>query len=644
LLEDLTGGHPVYFREALRLLVERNVLVRESGRWELRRHLLAQGKVTQPLVARCIERVERTGGSAWKLVICLFLLDAPTDTETIAALTELRTSSVSSTLDRLEGEGLVSRQHFGHAVRFSLAHDAARQAIVEHEGDALNHHRLALATAIASRSDVAPDLDHTQARLLDEASQNLEYLDAIENSAHRLLRAGQPHRFADLMERVVNRLRRSGGLENAPRLLAAHLQLIHHAPGALVDEERELELLQDAIFLGELLGSASAQAAACLRRAELALLHGKGRERALRWLASAERVAALAQTNDDGHLLHQRISIRRAQLALACGSFTEASEYAQAAYEQFLATRQSGENATRDANPGPAALSGTTQQHVWPLELGPHPMANPAVVYSNGIEGERCCAAAIVLATLVVSGDFAGAIKLHRANREYVAGAALIPRITYLAQLGLWHALDSAAPDLDGWLAAGEVELRAASLTRLLPIILAARGEAALARADLRAAELALGESLSLASRFGQSGITVHVRARLALALARRGALSEATALIQESMAQLELCNCEQVVRYIVQISAAEVAHLQGQSARAWRTLEELGASLRLCGAHGLAGLAEDLLHRIRCERQAKVADEPPYDRSPSSSSLRLTDTDRPTQPTHTLRREPRHS
>ena len=130
MLDKLTGGHPLSFRETLRVLIEESILVRDNDTWVLRSASAAAEQLHKTLAQRSEARLDALGVSAWEVVSILYLIEAPIDEEQLAALTDLRRERFRRSLDRLEGEGLIlcsavsgkSQVILAHASVLSLIH------------------------------------------------------------------------------------------------------------------------------------------------------------------------------------------------------------------------------------------------------------------------------------------------------------------------------------------------------------------------------------------------------------------------------------------------------------------------------------------------------------------------------------------
>src|SRR5690606_32663046 len=67
MLDKLTGGHPLSFRETLRVLIEESILIRDADTWNLRGASAAADALHQSLAQRSESRLDGLGVSAWEI-------------------------------------------------------------------------------------------------------------------------------------------------------------------------------------------------------------------------------------------------------------------------------------------------------------------------------------------------------------------------------------------------------------------------------------------------------------------------------------------------------------------------------------------------------------------------------------------------
>ncbi|MEX1363111.1 MAG: protein kinase, partial [Nannocystaceae bacterium] len=77
MLDKLTGGHPLSFRETLRVLIEEGILVREADTWVLRGASAAAEELHKTLAQRSESRLDGLGVSGWEVASILYLVEAP---------------------------------------------------------------------------------------------------------------------------------------------------------------------------------------------------------------------------------------------------------------------------------------------------------------------------------------------------------------------------------------------------------------------------------------------------------------------------------------------------------------------------------------------------------------------------------------
>jgi hypothetical protein len=279
MLDKLTGGHPLSFRETLRVLIEEGILVRDADSWTLRGASAAADELHKTLAQRSETRLDTLGVSGWEIASILYLLEAPIEEGQLAQLSDLRKERFQRTMDRLEGEGLITRSAVSGAGMVGLAHESVREAVRGRYEDSLDETRLDLAARIEEVDTRDPTFVFLRARLLDDASERLEAADALEQAADRLFEANRPQLAAQVLVRLIRRLRRYGRTASLDRLLKAQLKLLNDAAGALEDPHREAEQYEAGILVAELLGDFRAQA--------------------LFWLGLADRYTATANFNQD---------------------------------------------------------------------------------------------------------------------------------------------------------------------------------------------------------------------------------------------------------------------------------------------------------------------------------------------------------
>jgi tetratricopeptide (TPR) repeat protein len=564
MLDKLTGGHPLSFRETLRVLIEEAILVRDNDTWVLRSASVAAEQLHKTLAQRSEARLDALGVSAWEIVSILYLIEAPIDEEQLASLTDLRRERFRRTLDRLEGEGLILCSAVSGKGQVALAHASVREAVRARYEDSLNETRLDLAERIGELDARDPSFIYLRARLLDDAAETLEAVHELEKAAEALFAASQPHLAALVLERVIVRLRKHGRVAGLPRLLKAKLQLVERASGALNDPRREAAHFEAGVLVAELLADHRAQALFWLGLVDRYLLDGTVEaEVALHKLAQG--AAAAKQARD--RVLELRIANRRAEILLGAGEIDQAVRCSKEAMEI--------------------------------LEI---PEAQD--VHACHIIGTR-------LRCLSLAGQLAEARRLHDSAGPLAARVPVLQRqaylsgIAYLAVLG--NEPERAIPETRDAID----QLRAAGTTRMLINPLHNIGDLLLRTGHLQAAAEAFEEALRLSGLHGYV-YQIHLnRGFLGYARARMGDVEEGASMLAEARRGMQQIQIEQFGQQQLRLLDAEVAHMLGQSPRARRELEEMLADFQSTSELALAQWAQDALCRIERDRGTSFIETP---------------------------------
>lgn len=581
MLDKLTGGHPLSFRETLRVLIEEGILVREADTWVLRGASAAAQELHKTLAQRSESRLDGLGASGWEIASILFLAEAPIAEEQLAELSDLRRERFKRTLDRLEGEGLVTRNLDSGSSVVSLAHESVRTAIAGRYADSLDETRLDLAARIEELETDDPSFVYLRARLLDDAAERVESVDALEEAVDKLLDAGQPQLAAQVLERLIRRLRRHGRVPALDRLLKAKLKLLNQAAGALEDPRREAEHYEAGILVAELLGDFRAQALFWLGLVDRYTMNSGqlGIELALERLENASEAARLAKDQ----VLELRIANRRAEVLLGAGEIEKASRWSRTA-----------------------------------MEIVDVPSASP--VDKTHIMGVR-------LRCLSLSGQVGEARRLHELAKPIAALVPVVQRQSYLSGIAYLAVLGGepgrAIPEMEQAIE----ELHAANLPRLLLTPMHNVGDMRLRNDDLEGAEDAFRECIRIASVYGFD-YHVHLnRGFLGYVLARRGEVEEGAALLGDAKEGMMSIQSEHVALQQIRLLDAEVAHMFGQSARAKRELEEMLADFSAANELSLAHWAQEALARIERDLGTSFIETPggatPDDSDPEQDTVR---------------------
>ncbi|TPV97229.1 MAG: hypothetical protein B7733_00605 [Myxococcales bacterium FL481] len=555
MLDKLTGGHPLSFRETLRVMIEAQLLVREADRWRLHPNAASAAELHKTLAERTESRLDALGLPAWEIAGVLHLVAAPLDENQLASLSDLPHDGFRRTLSRLEGEGLVVRTTGSPTRQIALAHESVREAVRQRHAGSLDQTRLELATRILGLDTDDPNLLALRARLLDDAATGVESVDVLESTAHRLLAAGHPRLGAQLVLTLIDRLRRHGGVENLPRLLQAELTFLRDAAGALDDRDLEARRCEAGILIAQILAD---------HRAESEF-----------WLGLATRY-----TRYTGEPLDLELTRARLQKAADCARLAEDIEL------ELIVSHRHAEVLLVAGQIEQAGQHSRRAMQI--LDL---PTANDADVCE--IIGTR-------LRYLAFSGQLEEAQRLLTLARPIAARVPVTRRLSYISGL-TFVAIFSANPNL----AIPEIEssiadLRKANVPRLLRAPLHNLGDLYLRLDDYPSAAEQFREAIRLATLYGVEHAVHFNRAFLGYTLARQGNLDDGAPLVRESVDAVRTrFTHDQVITQQLRLLDAEVAHMAGQSARARRELEEMLAQFHASNEVSLASWAQDALARI---------------------------------------------
>ncbi|MFY0537978.1 protein kinase domain-containing protein [Nannocystis pusilla] len=520
MLDKLTGGHPLSFRETLRVLIEESILVRDNDTWVLRSASAAAEQLHKTLAQRSEARLDALGVSAWEVASILYLIEAPIDEERLAHLTDLRRERFRRTLERLEGEGLILRSAITGASQVVLAHASVREAVRIRYEDSLSETRLELAERIAEQTTVDPQFVFLRARLLDAAADGLEYLSELEKAAEDLFATGQPNLAAQVLERVIIRLRKFGRVQGLPRLLRAQLNLVERAPARSTTRAARPRSTRPAssspscwVTIGPRRSSGSASSTATPSTAAPTP----------RWRSVACRTPRSRPS-------------RRATGSSSCGSPTAAPRSCSAR------ARSTARSAAR--------------RRRWRSSTSP-----TRRITTSATSWAPACAASL-------AGQLAEARRLHDQAKPLASRVSVLQRqayisgIAYLAVLG--NEPERAIPETRAALE----QLRAAGVTRMLINPLHNLGDLLLRSGDFEGASESFREALRFA---GLHGFAYHLhlnRGFLGYTLARMGEVEEGAAMLAEARRGIQTIQNEQFAHHQLRLLDAEVAHMLGQSPR----------------------------------------------------------------------------
>ncbi len=552
MLDKLTGGHPLSFRETLRVLIEEGILVRDTDSWSLRGASAAADELHKTLAQRSETRLDTLGVSGWEIASILYLLEAPIEESTLAELSDLRKERFNRTVDRLEGEGLIARSPVSGSSTISLAHESVREAVRQRYEGSLDETRLDLAARIEEFDIADPMLVFLRARLLDDASEALEAVDALEQAADALFMAKRPQLAAQVLERVISRLRKYGRTASLDRLLAAQVKLLDSAAGALEDPRREAAHYEAGILVAELLGDERAQASFWLGLVDRYTQTGNAdMDLTLERLGKAAEAAKSARDR----ILELRIANRRAEVLLAAGEIEQAGRWSRQAMEIIDLD---------DARPV-----------------------------------DKCHVIGVRLRCLSLSGQLGEARALHEMAKPIAAACPVLQRQGYLSGIAFLAVLGGdpqrAIPEVEDSISA----LHDANLPRLLLTPMHNLGDLRLRAGELALAEASFRESIRLASVYGFDYHLHLNRGFLGYVMARRGDADHGAELLGEAKDAMAVIMGEHLALQQLRLLDAEVAHLMGDSARARRELEEMLADFQAGNELSLAHWAQEALARI---------------------------------------------
>lgn len=579
MLDKLTGGHPLSFRETLRVLIEESILVRDADSWALRGASSAADELHKTLAQRSESRLDGLGVSGWEIASILYLLEAPIEEHQLAQLSDLRTERFTRTLDRLEGEGLITRSASSGSSIIQLAHESVREAVRGRYEDSLDETRLDLAARIEEFENPEANFVYLRARLVDDASEGIESIDTLEHAIDRLFDAQQPQLAAQVLERLIGRLRRYGRTAALDRLLRAQMKLLRHAAGALDDPRREAAHYEAGILVAELLGDFAAQAQFWLglvdRYAGMANLD---MELTLERLEKATEAAKLARDR----VLELRIANRRTEVLLGAGEVEKAARWSRLAME--------------------------------------------IVDLEEASATDKCHVIGVRLRCLSLSGQIGEARRLHDMGRPIAAQVPVLQRQGYLSGIAYLAVLGGDPGRAIAEIEASVQEIRDANLPRLLLTPLHNLGDLRLRNEDLEQSEEAFREAIRLAAMYGHD-YHVHLnRGFLGYVLARRGNPEDGAALLTDAKAGMVAVQGEHVALQQLRLLDAEVAHMLGDSARARRELEELLADFHATNELSLAHWAQEALARIERDLGTSFIETPsaaPESSDPEQDTVR---------------------
>ena len=549
-LDNLTGGHPLSFRETLRVLIEEGILARDADDWVFRSNSPAAQNLHQTLAQRSEARLDAQGVSAWEIASILYLIEAPIEEDQLAQLSDLRRTRFERTLERLEGEGLIVRTSPTNHI--SLAHESVREAVRRRYTDSLDETRLDLAARIDELDVIDSNFVYLKVRLLDDAAEGLEAVDALEEAAAGLFAVGQAQLGAAVLERLIRRLRQHGGTAAIPRLLEAKLLLLNQGAGALDDPRREIAHYEAGILLAELMRDFRAQSLFWLGLAERYTAELVDDMEVT--LDRLERAAAAARSARD-RVLELRIANRRAEVLLSAGEIEQAGSYSRKAMEILEVD---------DAN-----------------------------------DVDVCHIIGVRLRCLSLSGQLGEARRLHEMGKPIAARVPVVQRQSYLSGIAFLAVLggdpERAIPETEQAID----QLRAAKVPRLLHTPLHNLGDLYLRNGQLEPAAAAFNEAISIAALFGLDQAVHLNRGFLGYTLARLGQVEDGAEKLAAARRGMQHSSGDQVTLQQLRLLDAEVAHMMGQTPRARRELEEMLADFHSTNEISFVHWAQDALARI---------------------------------------------
>jgi tetratricopeptide (TPR) repeat protein len=553
LLLTLTGGEPFAVQEALRAMVQENLVVQENEQWVLRTTARATNELEQLLAGRVESRLDALGTGAWEIVTVLFLMERPVRLELLEDLSDLRRRRFARMLDRLTAEGLVLVHGIGGQETVMLAHRTIREAIRVRSQDSLDDRRIDLAARLEELELEDAAMIFLRCELLDDAAHHLEAADELDVGISKLFDMSHHLLGAQLLERNIIKLRQHGGMKSLSRLLTTVTTLLEKAPATLESARREQEHYQIGAFAAQLLGDHRAEAMLWLGLAD-------------RWTsgnndadpdAPIERLehAARAAAKTGDRALQLKVAGKRAESLVQGGMVSEARAFSDEAI------------AILDVEGAP----------------------DVDVVQVLGAR----------MRLLAFMGDFDEATALHEIARPIAARVPIPQKQSYLSGLSFLSTLsgeyERGLEELEEAIAA----TRESESSRLLTSPLHNTGDLYLRLGRLDKAAEYFDEASSLCRMFKMGQMTALNQGFLGYTYALQGKVDEGAGLLEDAIADIQGNRGAHVTIIQLRLLMAEVTHMQGRTEDAREELGVLIRQFRQANETSYVALAEEALARI---------------------------------------------
>jgi tetratricopeptide (TPR) repeat protein len=560
LLATLTGGEPFAVQEALRALVEEEILVEEDERWTYRVSAKRTSELERLLAGRVEARLDAQGAGAWELASILYLMNSPVVVDHLAELTDLRRSRFDRLLARLEESGLVARGETPDGETVMLAHQSIREAVRARSLDSLDERRLELAAGLEELGLDSPKFIALRCELIDDAADTLESVEVLTKAAEELLDQGQTRLGAGLLERVIRRLRNHGGAGCLRQLLDVTMVLFHRAYGTVENPRHEEIHYQSGALLAQLLADHRAEALLWLGLSDR-FAGGKegveGADVALERLAWAARAAGRA--GDRG--LQLRVAGRRAETLLQDGRVNEAEALSAEAIEI--------------------------------LEL------------DRADDVDVCNIVGVRIRCLAFLGEFEEAFRLREIGRPIAARLPLTKRRTYLSGMSFLCTLSGQYERGLEELEDVVLQTRAADTPRLLISPLHNLGDLYLRLERNEEAADCFREALRLCKLFRMPSNAALNLGFLGYAMAFLSKIDEGAEMLRDATELARKIEGAHVTLIQLQLLEAEVRHMGGDTDGAKADLEKLIRQFRRANETSYVKLANEALARIARDEDA---------------------------------------
>ena len=554
LLVTLTGGEPFAVQEALRAMVQENLVVQDDNeQWVLRTTARATSELEQLLAGRVESRLDALGTGAWEIVTVLFLMERPVHLELLEDLSDLRRRRFSRMLERLTAEGLVLLHGSEGQENVMLAHRSIREAIRVRSQESLDDRRIDLAARLDELELDDASMIFLRCELLDDAAHHLEAIDELDLGVDKLFAMKHHLLGARLLERNIIKLRQYGGMKSLSRLLSTVMTLLDKAPATLESTRREQEHYQIGAFAAQLLGD---------HRAE-----------ALLWLGLADRWTS---GNNDAD---PDAPIERLEYAAKAAAKTG---------DRALQLKVAGKRAESLVQGGMVAEARIFSDEAIAI-LDEEGAPDVDVVQVLGAR----------MRLLAFMGDFEEAKALHEIARPIAERVPVPQKQSYLSGLSFLSTLsgeyERGLEELEEAIAA----TRESESTRLLTSPLHNTGDLYLRLGRLERAAEYFDEACTLCRMFKMGQMTALNQGFLGYTYALQGRVDEGAGLLEDAIADIQGNRGAHVTIIQLRLLMAEITHMQGRTQEAREELGVLIKQFRQANETSYVALAEEALARI---------------------------------------------